>query len=336
MPAMNIIQAIRSGLEVMLERDASVCVLGEDVGYFGGVFRATQGLQEKFGAQRVFDTPLAEGGIVAIAIGMAMNGLRPVPEIQFSDYMYPAFDQITNELAKLRYRSGGEWSAPLTIRAPSGGGIRGGLYHSQSPEAYYTHTPGLCVVMPSNPHDAKGLLISSIESNDPIIFLEPKRLYRGPFDGDPENVPPWREQPQANVPEGYYRTPLGKAAVLRSGEEITVVTWGTMVHVAAAAIEQAGTDAELIDLRTLMPLDLGTIVSSVGKTGRCVVVQEAPRTCGFGAEVVALVQQHCFWSLEAPVVRVTGWDTPVPHAQEWQYLPGRERIVRAMRSALAA
>jgi 2-oxoisovalerate dehydrogenase E1 component beta subunit len=293
-------------------------------------------LQEKFGAQRVFDTPLAEGGIVAIAIGMAMNGLRPVPEIQFSDYMYPAFDQITNELAKLRYRSGGEWSAPLTIRAPSGGGIRGGLYHSQSPEAYYTHTPGLCVVMPSNPHDAKGLLISSIESNDPIIFLEPKRLYRGPFDGDPENVPPWREQPQANVPEGYYRTPLGKAAVLRSGEEITVVTWGTMVHVAAAAIEQAGTDAELIDLRTLMPLDLGTIVSSVGKTGRCVVVQEAPRTCGFGAEVVALVQQHCFWSLEAPVVRVTGWDTPVPHAQEWQYLPGRERIVRAMRSALAA
>jgi 2-oxoisovalerate dehydrogenase E1 component beta subunit len=333
---MNMIQAIRSGLEVMLERDPNVCVMGEDVGYFGGVFRATQGLQQKFGPQRVFDTPLAEGGIVGIAIGMALNGLRPVPEIQFSDYVYPAFDQITNELAKLRYRSGGEWTAPLTIRAPSGGGIRGGLFHSQSPEAYFTHTPGLCVVMPSNPHDAKGLLISSIESNDPVIFFEPKRLYRGPFDGDPEHVPPWRDQPQANVPDGYYRTPLGHAAVVRSGDNVTIVTWGTMVHVAAAAIESTGVDAELIDLRSLVPLDLTTIVASVEKTGRCIVIHEAPRTCGFGAEVVALVQQHCFWSLEAPVIRVTGWDTPVPHAQEWQYLPGRERIARAMRTALAA
>jgi 2-oxoisovalerate dehydrogenase E1 component beta subunit len=333
---MNMIQAIRSGLDVMLERDPNVCVMGEDVGYFGGVFRATQGLQQKFGPQRVFDTPLAEGGIVGIAIGMALNGLRPVPEIQFSDYVYPAFDQITNELAKLRYRSGGEWTAPLTIRAPSGGGIRGGLFHSQSPEAYFTHTPGLCVVMPSNPQDAKGLLISSIESNDPVIFFEPKRLYRGPFDGDPEHVPPWRDQPQANVPDGYYRTSLGQAAVLRAGEDVTIVTWGTMVHVAAAAIELAGVNAELIDLRTLIPLDLNTIVASVEKTGRCIVVHEAPRTCGFGAEVVALVQQHCFWGLEAPVIRVTGWDTPVPHAQEWQYLPGRERIARAMRTALAA
>jgi 2-oxoisovalerate dehydrogenase E1 component beta subunit len=336
MPAMNMIQAIRSGLEVMLERDPNVCVMGEDVGYFGGVFRATQGLQQKFGPQRVFDTPLAEGGIVGIAIGMAINGLRPVPEIQFSDYVYPAFDQITNELAKLRYRSGGEWTAPLTIRAPSGGGIRGGLYHSQSPEAYFTHTPGLSVVMPSNPHDAKGLLISSIESNDPVIFFEPKRLYRGPFDGDPERVPPWRDQLQAQVPEGHYRTPLGQAAVVRGGEEITVVTWGTMVHVASAAVEKAGVDAELIDLRTLVPMDLSTVIASVEKTGHCIVVHEAPRTCGLGAEVVALVQQHCFWNLEAPVIRVTGWDTPVPHAQEWQYLPGRERIARAMRTALAA
>jgi 2-oxoisovalerate dehydrogenase E1 component beta subunit len=336
MPTMNMIQAIRSGLEVMLERDPNVCVLGEDVGYFGGVFRATQGLQQRFGPQRVFDTPLAEGGILGVAIGMAINGLRPVPEIQFADYIYPAFDQITNELAKLRYRSGGEWTAPLTIRAPSGGGIRGGLYHSQSPEAYFTHTAGLCVVMPSNPHDAKGLLISSIESNDPVVFFEPKRLYRGPFDGDPERVPPWRDQPQANVPDDYYRTPLGQASLIRGGDEVTVVTWGTMVHVAAAAIEHAGVDAELIDVRTLLPLDLATIVASVEKTGRCIVVHEAPRTCGFGAEVVALVQQHCFWSLEGPVVRVTGWDTPVPHAQEWQYMPGRERIVRAMRAALAA
>jgi 2-oxoisovalerate dehydrogenase E1 component beta subunit len=336
MPTMNMIQAIRSGLEVMLERDATVCVFGEDVGYFGGVFRATQGLQQRFGPQRVFDTPLAEGGIVAVAIGMGMNGLRPVPEIQFSDYMYPAFDQITNELAKLRYRSGGEWAAPLTLRAPSGGGIRGGLFHSQSPEAYFTHTPGLCIVMPSNPYDAKGLLISSIESDDPIIFFEPKRLYRGAFEGDPEHVPPWRDQPQAEVPAGYYRTPLAQAAVLRPGADVTVVTWGTMVHVAAAAIQETGVDAELIDVRTLVPLDLATIVASVEKTGRCIVVHEAPRTCGFGAEVVALVQQHCFYNLEAPILRVTGWDTPFPHAQEWQYLPSRERIASAVRTALAA
>ncbi|HEX4413124.1 MAG TPA: alpha-ketoacid dehydrogenase subunit beta [Lacipirellulaceae bacterium] len=336
MSTMNIIQAVRSALEVMLERDPNVCVFGEDVGYFGGVFRATEGLQKKFGPGRIFDTPLAEGGIIGVAIGMSINGLRPVPEIQFSDYMYPAFDQITNELAKLRYRSGGEWAAPMTIRAPSGGGIRGGLYHSQSPEAYYTHTPGLCVVMPCNPHDAKGLLISSIECDDPVVFLEPKRLYRGVFDGDPTKVTPWREQPEADVPDEHYRTPLGRANIVRPGEEITVVAWGTMVHVARAAIEQMQVDAELIDLRTLVPLDLESITSSVEKTGRCVIVHEAPRTCGFGAEVAALVQEHCFWSLEAPVLRVTGWDTPFPHGQEWEYMPSRERVAGAMRSVLAA
>jgi 2-oxoisovalerate dehydrogenase E1 component beta subunit len=333
---MNIIQAVRSALEVMLERDESVCVFGEDVGYFGGVFRATQGLQQRFGARRVFDTPLAEGGIIGIAVGMGINGLRPVPEIQFADYMPPAFDQITNELAKLRYRSGGEWTAPVTIRAPSGAGIRGGLFHSQSSEAYYTHTPGLFVVMPSNPHDAKGLLISSIESDDPVIFFEPKRLYRGAFDGDPEHVPPWRDQPLAEVPDGYYRTPLGKAAIVRPGDDVTVVTWGTMVHVACAALDEARIDAEIIDLRTLLPLDLATIIASVAKTGRCVVVHEAPRTGGYGGEIVALVQQHCFWDLEAPIVRVTGWDTPLPHAQEFQYLPSRERIAHAVREVLAA
>lgn len=336
MPTMNLAQAVRSALEVMLERDESVCVFGEDVGYFGGVFRATQGLQQRFGPRRVFDTPLAEGGIIGMAIGMGLNGLRPVPEMQFSDYMLPAFDQITNELAKLRYRSGGEWTAPVTIRAPSGAGVRGGLFHSQSPEAYYTHTPGLCVVMPSNPHDAKGLLISSIECDDPVIFFEPKRLYRGPFEGDPEHVVPWREQAAADVPDGYYRTPLGQAAIVRPGEEVTIVTWGTMVHVVRAAIQEAQIDAELIDVRTLLPLDLATIAASVEKTGRCVVVHEAPRTGGYGAEVVALVQQHCFWSLEAPIVRVTGWDTPLPHAQEWQYLPSRERIVNSVREVLAA
>jgi 2-oxoisovalerate dehydrogenase E1 component beta subunit len=333
---MNMIQAVRSALDVMLERDPNVCVFGEDVGYFGGVFRATEGLQQKFGTSRVFDTPLAEGGIIGVAIGMSINGLRPVPEIQFSDYIYPAFDQITNELAKLRYRSGGEWTAPMTIRAPSGGGIRGGLYHSQSPEAYYTHTPGLCVVMPSNPHDAKGLLISSIERDDPVVFFEPKRLYRGSFDGDPSSVTPWREQAEAEVPEDYYRTPLGQAKVVQAGEEVTVITWGTMVHVARAAIKQLEIDAELIDLRTLVPLDLETITASVEKTGRCIVVHEAPRTCGFGAEVVALVQERCFWNLEAPVLRVTGWDTPFPHGQEWEYMPSRERIAGAMRAVMAA
>jgi 2-oxoisovalerate dehydrogenase E1 component beta subunit len=336
MTTMNLIQAIRSGLEVMLDRDPAVCVFGEDVGYFGGVFRATQGLQQRFGPRRVFDTPLAEGGIIGVAIGMGINGMRPVPEIQFADYMYPAFDQITNELAKLRYRSGGEWTAPLTIRTPCGGGIRGGMYHSQSPEAYYTHTAGLCVVMPSNPYDAKGLLISSIESDDPVIFFEPKRLYRGPFDGQAEQVIPWADQPSAEVPEGHYRVPLGKAAVVREGTAVTIVTWGTMVHVARAAIEEAGLDAELIDLRTLVPLDMATIAASVEKTGRCVIVHEAPRTCGFGAEIAALVQQQCFYSLEAPIERVTGWDTPFPQAQEWQYMPSRERITQVIQRTIAA
>lgn len=323
---MNIIQAINSALDVMLERDPNVCVFGEDCGYFGGVFRATEGLQPKYGRQRVFDTPLAEGGIIATAIGMGINGLRPVPEIQFADYLYPAFDQITSELAKLRYRSGGQWSAPVTIRSPCGGGIRGGLYHSQSPEAYFTHTPGLTVVVPSNPYDAKGLLISSIEADDPVLFFEPKRLYRGPFHGDPQAVPTWQGQAGCQVPPGHFRVPLGTAAVVRQGTAATVVTWGTMVHVSRRAIEQAGIDAELIDLRTLVPLDLETVATSVRKTGRCVVVHEAPRTSGFGAELAASVQEECFWHLEAPVLRVTGWDTPFPHSLEQEYMPSPQRI----------
>jgi 2-oxoisovalerate dehydrogenase E1 component beta subunit len=336
MSTMNMLQAIRSGLDVMLERDGSVCVFGEDVGYFGGVFRATDKLQEKHGMHRVFDTPLAEGGIVGIAIGMAINGLRPVPEIQFSDYIFPAFDQITNELAKLRYRSGGEWSAPVTIRAPWGGGIRGGMFHSQSPEAYFTHTPGLVVVVPSTPHDAKGLLISSIESDDPVIFFEPKRLYRGPFDGNVDAVHGWQGHPGAEVPEHHYTVPLGSAAVVREGTEVTVLAWGTMVHVSAAAIARCGVDAELIDLRTLVPLDEDAIVRSVEKTGRCLIVHEAPRTCGFGAELAAIVQESCFWRLESPIRRVTGWDTPIPHAHEFEYLPSQKRIAAALEELTAA
>ncbi|MCA9249072.1 MAG: alpha-ketoacid dehydrogenase subunit beta, partial [Planctomycetales bacterium] len=264
----------------------------------------------------------------------AVNGLRPVPEIQFGDYIYPAFDQITNELAKVRYRSGGEWTAPVTVRTPAGGGIRGGLYHSQSPEAYFTHTPGLFVVMPSTPHDAKGLLISSIESEDPVVFFEPKRLYRGPFEGDPNRVPTWDGHPGGDVPQGYYQTPLGKASVVRQGEALTIVTWGTMVHVARAAIELAGIDAELIDVRTLIPLDLDTICASVKRTGRCVVVHEAPRTSGYGAEIIASIQEQCFWNLEAPILRVAGWDTPFPHAMEWEYMPSRERIAAALHQVM--
>lgn len=334
MATMNMIQAVNSALDIMLERDADVCVFGEDAGYFGGVFRATEGLQKKYGSHRVFDTPLAEGGIIATAIGMGINGLRPVPEIQFGDYIYPGFDQITNELAKLRYRSGGDWFAPVTVRAPSGGGIRGALYHSQSPEAYFTHTPGLFVVMPSNPHDAKGLLISSIESDDPVVFFEPKRLYRGPFDGDPHHVLTWEGQAGGDVPQGYYQSPLGKAVVVRQGNEATVVAWGTMVHVARTAIEESGIDAELIDLRTLVPMDIDTVTESVRKTGRCVVVHEAPRTGGFGAEVAALVGQECFWNLESPIIRVTGWDTPFPHTLEWEYLPSRHRIGQALKQVM--
>ncbi|MFV2068753.1 MAG: alpha-ketoacid dehydrogenase subunit beta [Pirellulales bacterium] len=331
MTIMNLVQAVNSALDVMLAHDETVCVFGEDCGFFGGVFRATEGLQEKYGSQRVFDTPLTEGGIVGTAIGMGINGLRPVPEIQFADYIYPAFDQITNELAKLRYRSGNDWFAPLTIRTPCGGGIRGGLYHSQSPEAYFTHTAGLTVVMPSNPRDAKGLLISSIESDDPVIFFEPKRLYRGCYDGDPHEVPNWQDQVEAEVPDGHYTTPLGKAVILREGTDVTVISWGTMVHVCRRAIDETGIDAELIDLRTLLPMDMESMVASVSKTGRCLVVHEAPRTSGLGAEVVAQLQEECFWNLEAPIQRITGWDTPVPHTLEREYLPSRQRIGKALR-----
>lgn len=326
------IQAVNSALDCALDKDESVILFGEDVGYFGGVFRASDGLQAKYGAHRVFDTPLAEGGIAGIAIGMGMNGLRPVAEIQFADYIFPAFDQITNELAKLRYRSGGEYSAPVTIRTPSGGGIRGGHYHSQSPEAYFTHTPGLVVVMPSNPYDTKGLLLSAIESDDPVIFFEPKRIYRGPFYGDPHNVPTWTGHNLAEVPEEHYNIPLGKARTIREGEDLTVIAWGTMVHVCEKAIEESGMDAHLIDLRTLVPIDLEAIETSVKRTGRCVIVHEAPRTSGFGGEVLSLVQERCFWHLEGPIQRVTGWDTPFPHSLEWEYMPSVERIIKAMQN----
>ncbi|GAB4143398.1 MAG: alpha-ketoacid dehydrogenase subunit beta [Sphingomonadales bacterium] len=335
MAEMNMIQALNAAMDVMMERDPNVLVFGEDVGYFGGVFRVTEGLQKKHGLTRCFDTPIAEGGIIAVAIGMAANGLRPVAEIQFADYILPAYDQLVSEAARIRYRSAGDFWCPLTVRSPYGGGIFGGQTHSQSPEAIFAHVSGLKTVIPSTPYDAKGLLIAAIEDDDPVIFLEPKRLYNGPFDGHHERpVQSWAGHPGAQVPDGHYAIPLGKAAVVRPGRAVTVLAYGTMVHVALAACQDTGIDAEVIDLRTITPLDIETIEQSVRKTGRCVVVHEATRTAGFGAELSALVQERCFYHLEAPIGRVTGYDTPYPHAFEWEYFVGPSRVGAAMRQAM--
>jgi pyruvate dehydrogenase E1 component beta subunit len=318
MPVMNIIEAVNSALRIAMQKDDRVIVLGEDVGKFGGVFRATKGLYEEFGPERSLDTPLAEGGIIGTAIGMALYGLRPVAEIQFSDFIYPAFDQIVSELAKLRYRSGGQYPAPVVIRTPVGGGIRGGHYHSQSPEAYFIHTSGLQVVCPSNPYDAKGLLLSAIAGDDPVMFMEPKRVYRAS---------------KGEVPEGDYQIPLGKLNVVRPGDDLTVIAWGAMLHEAKEAVESAekeGLDCELLDLRTLWPLDIEGIVESIKKTRRVVIVHEAPRTCGFGAEIMSLIVERAFYFLEAQPVRVTGWDTPFPYTLEDEYLPRAPRILKAI------
>jgi len=331
----TMIEAIRDAMDVAMERDDDVVVFGEDVGFFGGVFRCTAGLQKKYGPSRCFDTPISESGIVGAAIGMAAYGLRPCVEIQFADYVYPAYDQIVSEAARIRYRSNGQFTASMVVRMPTGGGIFGGQTHSQSPEALFTHVSGLKAVVPSNPYDAKGLLIAAIEDDDPVIFLEPKRLYNGPFDGYHDRpVKPWSTSDLGEVPDGHYAVPLGKAAVVREGRAVTILSYGTMVHVCLAAAEASGVDAELIDLRTLLPLDLEAVKASVLKTGRCVVVHEATLTSGFGAELTSLVQEECFFHLEAPVRRVAGWDTPYPHAQEWDYFPGPERIGRALQEVL--
>jgi 2-oxoisovalerate dehydrogenase E1 component beta subunit len=333
---MNMVQALNSAMDVMLERDKSVVVMGQDVGYFGGVFRVTDGLQRKYGEHRVLDMPIAEGGIIATAIGMAVNGLRPVSEIQFADYIYPGFDQIASELARLRYRTAGDFYAPVTVRVPAGGGIRGGQTHSQSPEALFAHICGIKVVMPYSPYDAKGLLIAAIEDDDPVIFFEPKRLYNGPFDGDPHKPAiPWSTHPKGEVPEGHYRVPIGRAEIVRPGAEVSVITYGTLVHVAEAAAKATGIDAEIIDIRSMVPLDIETIAISVKKTGRCVIAHEATRFVGFGAELSATLQEECFWHLEAPIERVTGWDTPYPHAFEWEYFPGQARIGAALKKVRA-
>ncbi|MFC4076271.1 alpha-ketoacid dehydrogenase subunit beta [Salinithrix halophila] len=323
MAELTLVQGVNDGLRVALETDPTVIVLGEDVGKNGGVFRATEGLWKSFGDDRVIDTPLAEAGISGAAIGMAINGLKPVAEIQFMGFIYPAFEQLVTHAARLRTRTQGDYPASIVIRVPYGGGIRAPELHSDSTESLFIHTPGLKVVVPATPYDAKGMLLAAIRDPDPVIFLEPMKIYRS-----------FRQE----VPEGEYQTPLGKARVVREGEDVTLIAWGAMVPVAekaAAAWSDKGISCDVIDLRSLSPLDEETIVQSVKKTGRAVIVHEAPKTAGLGGEIVALINEHAFWWLEAPIMRVTGYDVPVPmFALEDHFRPGVERVGRALDSVM--
>lgn len=317
---MNMVQAINSTLDYLMANDDSIVLLGEDIGIDGGVFRVTEGLQAKYGEERVLDTPLVELGIVGMAIGMAMNGLKPIPEIQFQDFIFTAFDQIVNQMAKLRYRSGGDFTAPLVLRTPYGGGIRGGLYHSQSGEAYFAHTAGLVVVTPSNAYDAKGLLAASVELDDPVIFLEPKKLYRAG---------------KMEVPEDYYTLPIGKANLVNEGDDLTIITYGSMVPTVANTVKNNSLNADVLDLRTLLPLDIDAVTESVKKTGRVVIVHEAPRTLGMGAEISALISERAIEYLYAPILRVTGPDTPFPYKMEEYYLPNERRVMAAVKKVMS-
>ncbi len=321
MANLTLVQAVTLALIQEMEKDERVILLGEDIGLNGGVFRATEGLFQRFGGDRVVDAPLSESGIMGTAIGLAMAGLRPVPEIQFEGFLGPAFDQLTNQAARFNSRTRGGITCPLTLRVPVGGGIHAPELHSDSPESIYTHTPGLKIVMPSSPYDAKGLLISAIRDPDPVIFFEPKRIYRA-----------FREE----VPEDEYAIPIGEARTVCEGEELTMVSWGATIFQCMNAIEQSGKSIELIDLRTISPIDMDTISASVNKTGRCVVVHEAPKTCGLGAEIAAGVMEHCFLHLEAPVQRVCGFDTIMPYYKlELDYLPDAQRIGKAITETLA-
>ena len=321
MANLTLVQAINLALIQEMERDDRVLLLGEDVGANGGVFRVTEGLHKRFGGKRVVDTPLAESGIIGTAIGLAMAGLRPIPEIQFEGFLGPAYDQICSHAARMRSRTRGAFPVPLTIRVPVGGGIHAPELHSDSPEAIYAHTPGLKVVMPSSPYDAKGLLVAAIRDPDPVIFFEPKRIYRA-----------FREE----VPEDEYVLPIGKARTVCEGNELTVVSWGASVIQCMQAIEKSGKSVELIDLRTIKPFDLDAVEASVKKTGRCVVVHEAPLTCGFGAEISARIMERCFLHLEAPVQRVAGFDTIMPYYKlELDYMPDADRIARAIEEIAA-
>lgn len=324
MARLNMVEAINLALREEMERDDRVIVLGEDVGREGGVFRVTDGLQERFGDQRVVDTPLAESGIVGTAMGMALYGLRPIAEIQFDGFLYPCLDQITNHIGRIRNRSRGRFTCPLVIRVPYGGGIHAPEHHSESPEAILAHTPGIKVVIPSTPYEAKGLLLSSIRDPDPVIFLEPKRIYRA-----------IREE----VPEGDYVIPFGKARMVQEGKDVTVIAWGAMVREVLNAAEELKGDKieiEIIDLRTISPMDVDAIVTSVKKTGRAVIVHEAPRTCGLAAEIIALINEKAFLSLQAPIERVTGFDIPMPLLKsEHYYLPNPKRIVMAVKKVMS-
>ena len=323
MAKMNLLQAVNSALETAMADNERVVCLGEDIGKFGGVFRATSNLQEKFGRDRVFNTPLTEQGIAGFAIGLAAQGAVPVAEIQFADYIFPAFDQIVNEAAKFRYRSGNEFDVGgLTFRTPYGGGIAGGLYHSQSPEAYFCHTPGLKVVVPSTPYQAKGLLLAAIRDPNPVLFFEPKAIYRAAI---------------GEVPEEDYEIPIGKAEVLETGTDITLLAWGAQMialNKAAAMARADGISCEIIDLRSLLPWDVETVVASVIKTGRLLVSHEACRTGGFGAEISSEIQEQCFLYLESPIARVTGIDTPYPLALEKEYMVDHLKIYEAIKSSV--
>jgi 2-oxoisovalerate dehydrogenase E1 component beta subunit len=323
MAKLNMLQAINNALDIAMDENDTTLCFGEDVGYFGGVFRATSGLQDKYGKQRCFNTPLVEQGIIGFANGLAAQGSRPIAEIQFADYIFPAFDQIVNEAAKFRYRSGNEFNVgKLTIRSPYGGGIAGGLYHSQSPEAYFAHTPGLKVVIPRNPYQAKGLLLASIRDDNPVIFFEPKRLYRAS---------------SGEVPKEDYQLPLGKAEVVQIGSDITLLAWGAQMEVIQKAADLAaleGVSCEVIDLRSILPWDIETIANSVVKTGRLVVSQEAPLTAGFASEIAATIQQECFLHLESPIERVCGLDTPYPLALEKEYVSDHLKIYEAIKRSI--
>jgi len=324
MAKLNMVEAINLGLREEMERDSRVIVLGEDVGKEGGVFRVTDGLQQRFGADRVVDTPLAETGIVGTAFGLAVNGLHPIAEIQFEGFLYPCLDQINNHIGRIRNRSRGRFTCPLVIRTPYGGGIHAPEHHSDSPEAILAHIPGIKVVIPSTPYEAKGLLLSSIRDPDPVLFLEPKRIYRA-----------IREE----VPEGDYTIPLGKARLVQEGKDVTIVAWGAMVREAlnaAQELKEDKVDVEIIDLRTISPMDVQAIITSIRKTGRGVIVHEAPKTCGLGAEIIALINEKALLSLQAPIERVTGFDIPVPLPKtEHYYLPNPKRIATAVKKVMS-
>ena len=320
MPEKTLVEAVNDALHVEMERDGAIMVLGEDVGRAGGVFRATAGLRDRFGPDRCVDTPLAEAGILGTAIGLAMAGWRPVCEMQYESFSYPCLDQLITHVGRYHWRTGGAMEFPLTIRMPTGGGVRAPELHDDSPETYYVHTPGVKVAIPSTPADAKGLLAAAIRDPDPVVVLEPKVLYRSP---------------RGEVPEGEHVVPLGQARIAREGTDLTLIAYGGMVKVCLEAADQLEASAEIVDIRSLKPLDEETILASVGKTGRAVIVQEAPRVAGFGAEIAAVLAEKAILDLQAPILRVTGYDVPFPYwSIEHEYLPTPERVAGAARKVL--